>query len=260
MNIKIFSLTLLAMVMLNGCYTRLGSFDQLGDSYIVEGADSLIDSTSPGARVDTIIHREKEICVWERDFTGMPRLRCFPSYYNSDWYFYNNSPWWFRTSSYWYDYKRCPRYYYFDPHCGCCRYYQHYPYRRSSGGGKGGIGGSGGGGSSGRPDRSRGIGGSSSVPAPQGGATLPKTSGSSVDQKSSNPPPEPDRPNRSRGIGTSGLTPVAPSNQGANVEKKKAEAVVPESKPQGEVTPPNKPIQTNDSDVPRTRPKRNSRW
>lgn len=140
MNIKIFSLTLLAMVMLNGCYTRLGSFDQPGDSYIVEGADSLIDSTSPGARVDTIIHREKEICVWERDFTGMPRLRCFPSYYNSDWYFYNNSPWWFRTSSYWYDYKRCPRYYYFDPHCGCCRYYQHYPYRRSSGGGKGGIG------------------------------------------------------------------------------------------------------------------------
>lgn len=258
MNIKTFSLTLLALVMLSGCYTRFGSIDQPGDYFIAEEADSLIDSTVPAARVDTIIHKEKEICVWERDFTGMPRLRCFSSFYNNDWYFYNNSPWWFRNSAYWYDYKRCPRYYNFDPDCGCCRYYQHYPYRHGFGGGKGGKGGSGGGGSSGRPDRSRSIGGSSSIPTPQGGATLPKSSGSSIDQKSSTPPPAPDRPNRSRGFGASGLSPATPSNQGANVEKKKAEAV-PESRTPDVVTPP-KQNQTDNSDVPRTRPKRNSRW
>jgi len=253
MNIKTFSLTLLALVMLSGCYTRFGSIEQPGDHLIAEGADSLIDSTSSGARVDTIIYKEKEICIWERDFAGMPYLRCFSSYYPRDWYFYNNSPWWFRNSAYWYDYKRCPRYYNFDPDCGCCRYYQHYPYRHGIGGGKGG---SGGGISSGRPDRSRSIGGSSSVPAHQGGVTLPKSSGSGNEQKSSTSPPAPDRPNRSRGFGASDINPVTPSNQSGNgnVEKKRAEAV-PES-----MTSPDKPVQTENSDVPRTRPKRNSRW
>jgi len=259
MNIKIFSLALFTLVIFSGCYTRLGSLEQPGDQYIAEGTDSLIDSTSPSARVDTIIYKEKEICIWERDFTGMPRLRCFPSYYPRDWYFYNNSPWWFRNSTYWYDYKRCPRYYYFDSNCSCCRYYHHhpYPYGHGGGGGKGGSGGPGS--SSGTPNRSRGGGSGSSVPAPQGGATLPKSSGSSVEQKSSTTPPAPERPNRSRGFGATDINPVTQSNQGGNVEKKKAEAV-PESSPSDGVTPPNKQIQMENSDGPRTRPKRNSRW
>lgn len=257
MNIKTVFLTLFALVMLSGCYTQFGSFEQPGEYFIAEGADSLIDTTEPSAQVDTIIYREKEICVWERDFTGMPHLRCYPSYYHRDWYYYNNSPWWFRNSTGWYDYKRCPRYYYFDSDCGCCRYYQHYPYRHSAGGRKGG--GTGGTSSSGAPNRSRGIGGSSPV-APKGGATQPKSSGSGTGQKSSTPPPAPNRPDRSRGFGTSGfVNPGAPSNQGGNVEKKKAEAV-PESRVPDAVAPPNKPNQTENSDVPRTRPKRNSRW
>lgn len=258
MNIKTFSLTLFSLVMLSGCYTRFGSFEQPGDHFIAEEVDSLIDSTAPSAQVDTIIYREKETCIWERDFTGMPRLRCFPSYYHRDWYFYNNSPWWFRNSTHWYDYKRCPRYYNFDPDCGCCRYYQHYTYRRDRHGIGGGRGGSRQSSSSGTPNRSRGIGGSSSVPARQGGATLPKSSGSGAGQKSSTPPPVPDRPNRSRGFGASGLNSGIPSNQGGNVEKKKAEAV-PESRAPEVVAPP-KQNQTENSDVPRTRPKRNSRW
>lgn len=255
MKIKNLSLLFLALLVLSGCYTRFGSFEGPGEQYSnLGGVDSLGDSTAVSDQVDTIIYRDKEICIWERDFTGMPRLRCFPSYYPRDWFFYNNSPWWFRTSAYWYDYKRCPRYYYYDPYCGCCKYHQSYPYRHHWGGIGGGKGGSGV--SDGAPNRSRGIGGSGSAPVKQGGVALPKSSESSGSSVS--PPPVPDRPNRSRGFGTSSGN-MVPSNQSGNVEKKKVE-VVPESRSPAAVEPVNRSFPVDTSGGSRTRPKRNSRW
>ena len=117
-----------------GCYTQFVMVDQKPPPEPT--VDWVIDSTTGDTvkvikQVDTIRTRDRETCIWERDLMGYPHLRCYNSYYNSDWFYYNNSPWWYRNDPYWYDYNRCPRYYYYDPSCGCCRYTSDRYYRNS---------------------------------------------------------------------------------------------------------------------------------
>ena len=123
------------LIVLAGCYTQFGSILDKQDPVVQEGVRSP-DSTS--ARVDTVRVKEREVCYWSRDLLGYPVLRCDRSYYPRDWYLYHSSPWWYRNDAFWYDYDRCPRYYYFDPSCGCCRYYTEGPnYTPPSSGGSG---------------------------------------------------------------------------------------------------------------------------
>lgn len=109
---------------ISGCYTQFATTER---KPIPEVVDTIIDSTGDTVKViqrtDTIFQKEEEICVWERDLMGYPRLNCYKSYYPRDWFMYNHSPWWYRNDPYWYDYDRCPRYYYYDYSCGCCKYY-----------------------------------------------------------------------------------------------------------------------------------------
>jgi hypothetical protein len=113
-NAKIPTLLFVAMtplIMLTGCYTQFATFEQQG--------------VAPKA--DTIKAAEKETCIWERDLMGFPYLHCYPSYYPRQWYLYTYSPWWYHNDRHLYNADRCPPYYYYDPNCGCCRYYLNNP-------------------------------------------------------------------------------------------------------------------------------------
>ena len=141
------------LMLFAGCYTRFAGpayrktvAPPRADSTYVP--DSTRDSTTATARVDTVREIEQETCFWVRNYWGEPELRCFDSYRSDPWYSYQHYPWWYRSSwysnsLYYYDRDRCPRYYYFDPTCGCCRYFREDPYW-SGGGGGSGSGGSGG--------------------------------------------------------------------------------------------------------------------
>jgi len=94
-----------------GCYTRFAEFEPV----------------SAKAAADTVKTADTETCIWERDLTGYPRLRCYPAHYPRQWYMYNYSPWWYHNSQHLYSAEKCPPYYYFDNNCGCCRYYQNNP-------------------------------------------------------------------------------------------------------------------------------------
>lgn len=135
------------LFVITGCYTQFVTNQRISS----ENVTAVIDSTTGDTvkvinRIDTIVQKEREVCVWERDLMGYPRLRCYKSYYPRDWYVYNNTPWWYNNDPFWGDYDRCPRSYYYDPDCGCCkfgppsRYYGRYnnyrrydPYHHSSG-------------------------------------------------------------------------------------------------------------------------------
>jgi len=92
-----------------GCYTKFGEMEP--------------------AKADTVraSGTDKETCIWERDLTGYPSLHCYPSYYPRQWYMYNYSPWWYHSDRHLYNADQCPPYYYYDPNCGCCRYYLNNP-------------------------------------------------------------------------------------------------------------------------------------
>jgi hypothetical protein len=114
--------TLAAALVLSttGCYTRFAEFPPV----------------SAAAKADTVNATDSETCIWERDLTGYPRLRCYPSHYPRQWYRYNYSPWWYQNSRHLYSAEKCPPYYYYDNNCGCCRYYLNNPELvRSAGGG-----------------------------------------------------------------------------------------------------------------------------
>lgn len=137
MNYSSFGVVILTAFLLGGCYTQFSSLDSFDENRgnTLEASDST--SAGKEGRVDTVVVRDRETCVWERNLLGYPQLRCYKSNYHRDWFYYNRSPWWYRNDPYWYDYNRCPRYYYFDRDCGCCRYYSgsFYPYNRGSSGG-----------------------------------------------------------------------------------------------------------------------------
>jgi hypothetical protein len=105
-----------------GCYTRFAAFEPVSAA---AAADTLTPSDS-----------SQETCVWERDLSGFPRLRCYPAYYPRQWYLATYSPWWYHNNRHLYDAEKCPPYYYLDPSCGCCRYYLNNPdlVRTSKGG------------------------------------------------------------------------------------------------------------------------------
>lgn len=111
------------LIMELSCYTQFATFEQ--------------QSVAP--RTDTIKAADKETCIWERDLMGFPYLHCYPSYYPRQWYLYNYSPWWYHNDRHQYNADRCPPYYYYDPNCGCCRYYLNNPElsRASRGGSRG---------------------------------------------------------------------------------------------------------------------------
>lgn len=122
-------LTVLAVgsVFLTGCYTQLTTIDRTPPPQPKEEVEWVVDTATGDTvkvvrQVDTIQTEDHQTCIWERDLMGYPHLRCYDSFYPRDWFYYNNSPWWYRNDPYWYDYDRCPRYYYYDPSCGCCRY------------------------------------------------------------------------------------------------------------------------------------------
>lgn len=252
---------------INGCYTKFASYDSFSgieensmyDSTVQD--DSLSDSIKSNsskkysARVDTIIKRDKEICIWERDFSGYPYLRCFPSNYSSDWYFYNNSPWWFRSSTYWYDYKRCPRYYYYNPDCGCCTYYGNHPYTHRPHHGRPNGGGNSEGGSnvgSSPSNRSRDMNGVVRQ-IPKNNQVLPKST-EPVKNGSSSPVFR----QSERSTGSSGI--VRPIEKKESAVPKKASSV-PEPAPAIKADQPNKPFNADSSGhIQRSRPNRNSRW
>lgn len=144
-------------LLVGGCYTQFGSLNQSAppESSSVPDTSIVVDSTGDTVKVvhktDTVLQKEHEICVWERDLLGYPRLNCYKTYYPRNWFIYNNTPWWYRNDAFWDDYGSCPRYHYYDPSCGCCRYsndwrdyYYHGKHGHYHGGGTSG-GGSGGG-------------------------------------------------------------------------------------------------------------------
>ena len=96
-----------------GCYTKFAAFEPV--------------AVAPRADTVKATDADKETCIWERDLMGYPYLHCYPSYYPRQWYLYNYSPWWYHNDRYLFNADRCPPYYYYDPNCGCCRYYLNNP-------------------------------------------------------------------------------------------------------------------------------------
>ncbi|MCX7725559.1 MAG: hypothetical protein N2053_01790 [Chitinispirillaceae bacterium] len=125
-------LLLISFILLSGCYTQLMVVEKREppkEEVVWEIDSATGDTVKVIKRVDTVKTKEREICVWRRDLLGYPYLYCYESYYPRDWFYYNYSPWWYRNDPFWYDYYRCPRFYYYDPSCGCCRYYSGRSYR-----------------------------------------------------------------------------------------------------------------------------------
>lgn len=117
----------IATAFVTGCYTQLTTIDKTPPPAPQEQVEWVVDSATGDTvkvvkQVDTIRTENNRTCIWERDLMGYPHLRCYDSFYPRDWFYYNNSPWWYRNDPYWYDYSRCPRYYYYDPSIGRCRY------------------------------------------------------------------------------------------------------------------------------------------
>jgi hypothetical protein len=137
-----------------GCYTQFAVVDKAVPETIKTVVDSTGDTIKVIERTDTVLQKEHQVCVWERDLMGYPRLRCYRSFYPQDWFAYKNTPWWYRNDPFWADFDRCPRYYYYDSDCGCCRYSANrYDYfdrgNHYNGGHNGGYSGGGGNGGSG---------------------------------------------------------------------------------------------------------------
>ena len=119
----------LSPLIMMGCYTRFAQVDWQsvtpGDR--TSTANATGGSPEKTGPIDSLKTDDNETCVWERDLMGFPYLRCYKGYYPREWYRNNFTPWWFQTEAYRYDRGRCPEYYYYDEHCGCCRYYLNNP-------------------------------------------------------------------------------------------------------------------------------------
>lgn len=189
---RLFIVLSVMIFLFSGCYTQFVTMESALPS---TEPTTMIDSTTGDTikvirQVDTIVSRDRENCVWERDMFGRPYLQCYDSYYPRDWFSYSNTPWWYRNDPYWYDYNRCPRYYRYDASCGRCRYEDDYMYDDYYRGG-------------GRhyDDRhydnnhgspynsgSNSSGSSSRGPTPSGGAPITGSSSRTTAQKASPPP------------------------------------------------------------------------
>lgn len=197
---------LAGLLSMQGCYTQFATMNR-NQLLQVEPPDSV--AAKQTKQIDTIRVKEKEVCYWDRDIWGYPVLECNDTYYPRSWYLNNYSPWWYRNDPYWFDYNRCPRYYYYDPGCGCCKYYRDNPdyfYYYHSGSSGGTSGGSTYRGPTDAEKRSRSYG----VPQSSGSATssgLPKNNTGSTQQtpasgiSDSNSSPQSGESKRSRTYG-----------------------------------------------------------
>lgn len=181
-------------LLFTGCYTQFSTIqtNYPDQQYNQTEADTLKSTDSSKARVDTVVTKDREVCVWERDLLGYPELRCYESNYSNYWYDYNYTPWWYRNDPYWSGYNRHHRYYYHNP------YYNDY----HGGGGGGSSSSSGNGGYVSSRNRSPGL------------NTVPGNS-SSLDKSNVQQPPDKgsEPPHRNRSEGLSGLP------QGNNLQK-----------------------------------------
>ncbi len=115
-NSILFSIVAIIAAFAGGCYTQFATLDR---SPPPRTENSQIDST---VRVETV--REREVCRWHRDLWGRPELRCYRTYYDSDWYHYYNYPWWYDG----YGVSRldhgygchCPYHRYYHSNCSYC--------------------------------------------------------------------------------------------------------------------------------------------
>lgn len=233
MRLKNFIVVLLSALSF-GCYTQLSTLDYSPpQKEVVTEVDSTGDTVKIVREVDTIVSREKETCIWVRDYTGFPRLKCYSTYYPRSWITYSNTPWWYRNDPFWHDYDYCPRYYYYDPSCGCCRYMDtyRYPYRR----GKHKSGGSSSGGSSSytpRSSRSRGVPSSSSASPSSGSSQTTGQLNKSSNENTKQERYTPVRRGRGAGVPDPGAArPVETQkseNRTGSVQSKKSDNVKPE--------------------------------
>lgn len=114
-RLPIAALTLFAA----GCYTQLATVDRMG-----VGTRGGAVADSGAAPPETVTVKEREVCYWERDLLGRPRLRCYESYYEDEWQFFHDYPWWYRDYTHYYDYDcHCPYHVRYHPTCRYCWYY-----------------------------------------------------------------------------------------------------------------------------------------
>jgi hypothetical protein len=100
--------------------------DTLIDTTWYADPQSVPDSVAQNHAVRTVIvePRDREYCIWTRDFLGYPELRCFPSYAEYQYYLSYSVPWWIRDRMYSYPYYGYPPNFYYDPYSGYYRYYR----------------------------------------------------------------------------------------------------------------------------------------
>ena len=233
MRATIFVYSVLLALCMTGCYTQLAlQPPPPATAPVINDGDS----EKPALRIDTIVTRDRETCVWTRNFFGEPILRCYKTTYGRDWYVYRDYPWWYREAPFYYDqYGRCPRYYYYDADDGSCRYY----YGRSS------FNYFGSGSSSSTPSsspssstsdgrRSRSYGIPQTAP---GSAAVPKSQ-EAAPVKDSAIVPEEKSSRRSRSYGIPDNVPVEPVKQPEPLKKEN---------PQPPVTPSSEPVPAVDS-------------
>ncbi|MBD3391795.1 MAG: hypothetical protein GF418_07025 [Chitinivibrionales bacterium] len=131
-------------LLLAGCYTRFATLDRPA-TLPAEQTETVVDSSGDTVKVvrqvDTVEIRDREVCYWERDLFGRPRLRCYDTYYDDDWYYYHDYPWWYTDYSRYSRYNcHCPYHLHYHPHCRYCweycnAYYRHGYYGSGSSGG-----------------------------------------------------------------------------------------------------------------------------
>jgi hypothetical protein len=93
-----YSLILGAGLMFGGCYTQFSTLNSSAARPPQAIPEIMVDSAGDTIRVvrekDTITVTNNEVCYWERDLFGQPKLRCYRSFYGNDWNRYSYRPWW----------------------------------------------------------------------------------------------------------------------------------------------------------------------
>ena len=114
----------LAGIFLAGCYTQFALIDRSPEPQ-AEHTETYIDSSGDTVtvvrQVDTVEVEKRQVCYWQRDWFGRPVLRCYRTYYDDDWYYYNDYPWWYSDYSRYSHYNcHCPYHTHYNPHCRYC--------------------------------------------------------------------------------------------------------------------------------------------
>ncbi len=131
-KVLIISAIAFTVIFFTGCYTEFIAVNHA--PYAGKTTENGKDTIVVREKVEVLSRPDNQTCYWTQDFFGRPFLKCVSSIYDRNWYVYNNYPWWYREGSYYYDDAgRCPQYYFYDPSCGCCKYYSSYSSTGSGG-------------------------------------------------------------------------------------------------------------------------------